>query len=213
MRPAGLRKQVLQGARTAVCGLCGKRDASYLFDVDHKIPLACDGPNEAWNLWTLCVTDHRRKCRAEEPLLRAIKSIADHVCWSCLSVSSRFFATDALFCSSCARMDEEVRQERVEETVRKLLHHFETRTRKGFQVQPSIDWNDKLHFLLYHSTGQNILESSDLVEQENEPCGQDDIARIMHAARYEKHSANTRGKICKGMIEDQSGTEGREHVS
>ena len=55
---AGVRFLVMKQANYScqICGVSRRRDQSVELHVDHKIPLAKGGTNEASNLWVLCST-------------------------------------------------------------------------------------------------------------------------------------------------------------
>lgn len=55
--PAGVKRQVLDKYGNA-CAKCG--DGGPL-DLDHKVPVALNGTNDADNLWPLCKPCHRVK--------------------------------------------------------------------------------------------------------------------------------------------------------
>jgi 5-methylcytosine-specific restriction endonuclease McrA len=74
-----IRQRLENGDGSATCASCGKtqtvpdtRDPlprypsiRYPFDVDHIVPLACDGPHHMDNLQLLCPGCHRRKTAGE----------------------------------------------------------------------------------------------------------------------------------------------------
>lgn len=98
-----VRPAVLGGRSVAQCGICDCVEPAELCDVDHIIPLAAGGPNEPWNLWPLCVRDHRRKTLWEKPWAAAAAAVApERLCWGCGAVVSRYFAVRRLWCSACA---------------------------------------------------------------------------------------------------------------
>ena len=72
--------------------------------MDHKIPQCIGGPNEPWNLWSLCLRDHRLKCRLEQKWL--IKN--EKRCFACQKIVSKYFC-DSFWCSNCQRFDMSVR--------------------------------------------------------------------------------------------------------
>jgi 5-methylcytosine-specific restriction endonuclease McrA/predicted transcriptional regulator len=51
-----IRARILyrDGSRCQMCGATPAKDPDVQLEVDHKVPLHLEGPNEAENLWTLC---------------------------------------------------------------------------------------------------------------------------------------------------------------
>lgn len=98
-RKRNLRRTFTEDRVVGRCGLCGLVDSMRFFDVDHIVPKCRGGPDQPWNLWTLCLRDHRAKSLMEASFLRRLKG--EHYCWSCGCVSSKYFAVDAFWCPAC----------------------------------------------------------------------------------------------------------------
>jgi hypothetical protein len=90
------------------------------FDVDHKIPQCCGGPDDAWNLWPLCLRDHRQKCIAEIEWVRNLRG-SERRCFSCNAVTSSYFRTHALWCPECLKLTQEERSKNLTATVKTLF--------------------------------------------------------------------------------------------
>lgn len=96
-RKSNLRKQFFKDTKKAQCQVCGVIDHISLFDLDHLIPKAEGGPDEPWNLWSLCLKHHRIKSIIEKNFLPS----QEKRCYSCGKIYSRFFQIHPFWCASC----------------------------------------------------------------------------------------------------------------
>ena len=96
----GYRKSVISKYKTAQCGICDLTDKVAVFDVDHKIPQWAGGPNEPWNLWTLCLKHHRLKTLMETSLRKNITKSYGY-CFSCTNIYSKYFSK--VWCGTCSK--------------------------------------------------------------------------------------------------------------
>jgi hypothetical protein len=97
----GYRKSIISNYKTAMCGICSQVDKVSLFDVDHKIPQWAGGPDEPWNLWTLCLKHHRLKTLTETSLRKNITNSYAY-CFSCKNTYSKYFSF--LWCGPCSKL-------------------------------------------------------------------------------------------------------------
>jgi hypothetical protein len=116
MRKSHLRNQFFQQRSTARCALCDIVDDVRYFDVDHKVGLRFGGPNEPWNLWSLCLRHHRDKTAIEHLLAKQLAE--ETLCWSCLRVQSKYFEWH-VFCKDCRYSSERI--DRLETNLRRWL--------------------------------------------------------------------------------------------
>ena len=93
-----MRKQFFGACRKAQCEVCGVIDDKCVFDVDHIIPKCFGGPDEPWNLWTLCLKHHRLKSIKEKQFL---KNVGERRCWACGCIYSKYFQVHPFWCPSC----------------------------------------------------------------------------------------------------------------
>ena len=100
-----LRKKIIGKCKQGKCGICGVVDDVRVFDVDHKIPLSMGGCNEPWNVWTLCLRDHRLKTLAEQSYARTKLQVNEMICFACDTIVSKYFNASPFWCKSCLQSD------------------------------------------------------------------------------------------------------------
>ena len=110
-------RNILGHSKQAQCALCGVSGPKSLFDVDHKIPRACQGPNVPWNLWPLCLNHHRMKSIMEYQWLPK----QEKRCFSCNRIVSRYFYVDH-WCTACQKLSMPVRIQNLENNIRSEIN-------------------------------------------------------------------------------------------
>lgn len=93
-----MRKQFFGTCTKAQCAVCGIVDDKLVFDLDHIIPKAHQGPDEPWNLWTLCLKHHRMKSIKEKNFFPQ----QERRCWACGDVYSKYFQVHPFWCLTCS---------------------------------------------------------------------------------------------------------------
>lgn len=116
-----LRKRIQNIDR---CSMCGYLDNKEFLDIDHKIPQCCNGPNDDWNVWPVCLRCHRIKCIQEYVWLNQKN---ENKCFSCNKVTSKYFSkTHEFWCKECEELPFHVRVINLECTIKSFTFSQQT---------------------------------------------------------------------------------------